>query len=103
MADNFILKFDSLNEEYADIKRCLENLYSTRAGSQPMDRSFGIDYEKVVGLPLAVAKNQLALEIISKTETYEPRVVIESVECKIVANTGMIIPTIHIKRVGDVK
>lgn len=100
MADNFILDYDSLSEEYADIKLCLENLYSTRAGSQPMDRSFGIDYDIVVGLPLPVAQNQLALEIISKTEKYEPRVVVESVDSIIDVATGQIIPTIHIKK-GD--
>lgn len=67
-------------EEFDEIKVCLETLLSIRAGSQPLDREFGIDYEKVVGYPQAVAKNMLSLEIIEKVEKYEPRVTVDSVE-----------------------
>ena len=90
------LEFDFVPEELADIKKCLENLYSTRAGSQPMDRDFGIDYDGIVGLPLEVAKNQLAIEIIDKTERYEPRVVVDSVDCIVDAESGLLMPTIHL-------
>lgn len=94
------LDFNFTTKEDMDIKRCLDNLYSTRAGSQPMDRDFGIDYDGVVGMPLDVAKNKLALEIISKTEIYEPRVVVDSVDFSVEASSGMLIPIIHILK-GD--
>ena len=66
-------------EEFEDIKMCLETLLSIRAGSQPLDRELGIDYEQTVGFTLDVAKNMLSLEIIEKVERYEPRVEVSSV------------------------
>lgn len=94
------LDFNFTTKEDMDIKRCLDNLYSTRAGSQPMDREFGIDYNGVVGMSLDVAKNKLALEIISKTEIYEPRVVVDSVDFSVESSSGALIPIIHILK-GD--
>ena len=87
-------------EEFADVKRCLETLCSIRAGSQPLDRNLGIDYEGIVGMPLNVAENMLSLEIIEKVNAYEPRVEVESVELD--RNTdGQLIPHIHfIKKEG---
>lgn len=84
-------------EEFNDIKRCLETLCSIQAGSQPLDRNLGIDYEGVVGYPLNVAQNMLSLDIIEKVRTYEPRVEVESVSFD--ANTdGQLIPRIHFVR-----
>lgn len=94
--EEFILKYDFTSEELEDIKKCVENLYSTRAGSQPLDREFGIDFDSVVGLPLEVAKNQLALEIMEKTERYEPRVVVDTVDFTVNAVSGQLIPTVHL-------
>ena len=90
------IEYDFTSEELEDIKRCIENLYSTRAGSQPLDREFGIDYDSVVGLPLEVAKNQLALEVMDKTERYEPRVAVDSIDFEIDAVSGQMIPTVHL-------
>lgn len=87
-------------EEFADIKRCLETLLSIRAGSQPMDRDFGIDYDHIIGFPLNVAQNMLSLEIIEKIGRYEPRVSAELV--KFEARTdGNLVPNIHIVRSDD--
>lgn len=93
------LKFDL--EVDTDIRRCLHYLYSTRAGSQPMDRDFGIDYDNIVGMPIEVAKNKLALEIISKTEKYEPRVIVDSVDFLADSANGLLIPIIHIVKGDD--
>ena len=90
------ITYDFTSEELEDIDRCVRNLYSTRAGSQPLDREFGIDYDSVVGLPIEIAKNQLALEIMDKTERYEPRVVVDFVNFKIDALSGQLIPTVHL-------
>ena len=56
-------------KEYIDIKLCVETLLSVRAGSQPMDREFGLDYDEIVGYPIEIAKNKLSLEIIEKVES----------------------------------
>lgn len=81
-------------EEFKDIKQCLETLFSIRAGSQPLDRNLGIDYSGVLGYPLNVAKNMLSLEIIEKTSVYEPRVEVDSVDFE-VSTDGQLKPRIH--------
>lgn len=67
-------------EEFLDVKMCLETLLSIRAGSQPLDRNLGIDYDGIVGYPQNVAQNMLSLEIIEKTSIYEPRAEVASVD-----------------------
>lgn len=84
-------------EEFADVKQCLETLLSVRAGSQPLDREFGIDYDGVVGFPLDVAKNMLSLEIIEKVDRYEPRVEVALVNFDI-GSDGQLIPHPHFIR-----
>ena len=82
-------------EEFADVKQCIETLCSIQAGSQPLDRDLGIDFDGVVGYPLNVASNMLSLEIIEKIRRYEPRVEVESVDVKIGVD-GQLIPHVHI-------
>ena len=87
-------------EEIVDIKRCLETLLSIRAGSQPLDRRLGINYEEVVGYPLDVAKNMITLEIMEKIQIYEPRVEIDNIDFD-VGNDGQLKLYIHfIKKEG---
>lgn len=81
-------------EEYEDIKRCLETLLSIQAGSQPLDRDLGIDFDSIVGYPAEVAKNMLSLEIIEKVARYEPRVEVDYIEFKNNMD-GQMIPHIH--------
>lgn len=82
-------------EEFADVKRCLETLCSIRAGSQPLDRNLGIDYDSIVGYPINVAENMLAVEIIDKINIYEPRAEVSSVTFEHNKN-GQLIPHIHV-------
>lgn len=68
-----ILKFDYLNAtEVEQIKRNLNLLYSTAAGTCPGDRNFGLD-QSFESFPINIAKNLFALEVIEKTELYESR------------------------------
>lgn len=81
-------------DEFADVKQCLDTLLSVRAGSQPLDRDFGINIDQVAGYPLDVAKNMLALEIIKKVRIYEPRVEVDNVGFE--ADTdGRLVPHVH--------
>ena len=98
MSVAYKIDYSDLN---SDIIRCLNTLYSTRAGSQPMCRDFGIDYDGTVGAPLEVAKNKLALEIIEKTEVYEPRAEVASVDFDVDVNNGRLVPIIHVKKAGE--
>ena len=81
-------------EEYADIKLCLETLLSIRAGSQPLDRELGVDYDKTVGYPIPTAMNMLSLEIMQKVEQYEPRVEVDHIDFESDAD-GQLIPKIY--------
>lgn len=81
-------------EEFADVKKCLETLLSIREGSQPMDRAFGIDLDNVTGYPLNVAQNMLALEITEKVRVYEPRAQVKNIEFK-TSISGQIKPYIY--------
>jgi phage baseplate assembly protein W len=84
-------------EEFIDIKRCLETLLSIRQGAQPLARGMGINYEGTIGYPISTARNMLALDIIEKVRIYEPRVEVVSVEFD--SNTqGQLIPHVHFVR-----
>lgn len=83
--------------EYIDTQRCLNTLFSIRAGSQPLDRDLGIDLDNIAGYPTNVARNMLSLEIIEKVRRYEPRVEVVSVDFKSDEN-GLLSPQILFKR-----
>lgn len=77
--------------EFADVKRCLETICSIRSGSQPLVRDLGIDYDGVMGYPMNVAKNMLAMDIIEKVNEYEPRVKVVRVDFD-TGEDGQLIP-----------
>lgn len=81
-------------EEFEDVVMCLKTLLSVRAGSQPLDREFGIDYEGVVGYPNPIAENTLSVEIIDKVNTYEPRAEVDNVYFTPGEN-GQLVPHVH--------
>lgn len=70
--------FDYASGDIADIKRCLEFLYQTAEGTCPLDREFGLNTD-FVGMPMDVAKSQFAVEIIDKTDRYEPRATVKDI------------------------
>lgn len=87
-------------EEFEDVKRCLETLLSIQAGTQPLDRNLGIDYNGIIGYPMNVAENMLSLEIIEKVSIYEPRVEVEAVSFQ-TGTDGQLKPHIHfVKKEG---
>lgn len=96
-ASRIELKFTTRNTEIDDIRRCLSTLYSTREGTQPLDRKFGLNAD-FIGKPIPVAQNLLAFEIIQKTEIYEKRVVVKSVTYNHEAESGKLVPVVHLTR-----
>ena len=94
-AGNIILSFDNGQEKIKDIERCLRTLYSTKEGTVPLDREFGINWD-FVGEPLPVAQNKFALEVVKKTAKYEKRVKVKEVTYQYNAEAGMMIPTVHL-------
>lgn len=99
---NNIINGDSTGftqKEFDNIKLCLETLLSVEAGTQPMDREFGISYNDIVGYPAPVASNMLVLEISEKVERYEPRVSIRDINV-IVDGEKLTVSIYFIKREG---
>lgn len=68
--ETVIIGFDYLNAtELEEMQRNLELLYSTRAGTCPGDRNFGLE-QAFESCPANIARNLFALEAIEKTEIY---------------------------------
>lgn len=86
-----ILKTD----EQEELGRTLTALFATRAGSQPGDRDFGIDWDCLDEVP-DVAENLFYLEALKKVERYEPRVEIEDIVFE--HEEGMLTPHIYFTR-----
>ena len=61
-----------------EVLQNVKTILTTRKGSVPMDRAFGIDGD-VVDLPSAVAQARLSSEIVSAVAKYEPRARVERV------------------------
>lgn len=75
-----IIGFDYLNAtELEEMRRNLDLLYSTRAGTCPGDRNFGLE-QTFESCPTNVAQNLFALEVIEKTEIYENKAEVLSIE-----------------------
>ena len=75
-----IIGFDYLNAtELKEMQRNLDLLYSTRAGTCPGDRNFGLE-QTFESCPTNVARNLFALEVIEKTEIYESKAEILNIE-----------------------
>lgn len=79
-----------------DIINCLRMLYSTLEGEVPLDRSFGLNPE-VLDLTIPIAKGKLTIDLIEKTEKYEPRVKVVKVEFKEDLINGTLIPKVVIE------
>lgn len=65
-------------EEYENILHCLSTLYSTAEGTIPGDRDFGLSLNGIdeVGEDM---ESIYALEVMEKTDKYEPRVSVSEV------------------------
>lgn len=90
--------FRKTTSEDDEIIQGLRTLYTTPEGTIPLDRSFGLNQD-FVGYPTEIAKNMYALEVINKTENYEPRVEVDvSFED---SEDGEIIPVISISKIEE--
>lgn len=85
--------------EAESIGRCLKNLYSTPAGSIPCDREFGLSW---AGVDMVQEEMEAAygLELIQKTDKYEPRV--KAVGFEFLHNNGEVEVIVEIKPKGEI-
>ncbi len=91
------IRFDYDEPEAEDILRCLETLCSTRKGSQPLDRNFGLDWG-FIDKPLPVAQQEYAFEVIKKTREYESRVRVKEVTYEFDESNGKMKPVITLEK-----
>lgn len=99
MMEEVKIIFETSNSEDDEIIQGLTTLYTTPEGTIPLDREFGLNQD-FIGYPTELAKNMYALEVINKTEIYEPRVEVDvSFED---SEDGKITPVIKISKAeGD--
>lgn len=86
---NVEFRLDSGIDEVAEITQNLRTLLLTPAGTCPLDRDFGLDTSLFLDLPMNVAQNAMAVEIMDKVDKYEPRVTVREVTFT-TAETGQI-------------
>ncbi len=81
------------------VKSVLQNLYllyTTRKGSVPMYRDFGLDMA-FVDKPANVAQTMMAAEIREATEKFEPRATyVDMTFEEDIANPGKIVPIVEV-------
>lgn len=72
------LDLSLVEDEAADIQRCLSVLFSTPKGTVPLDRNFGLDWSGL-DYPTETAKSLMAAEIVKQTAKYEPRATVQGI------------------------
>lgn len=92
----------SPSSETEEILQNVRTILSTRVGSVPLFRDFGISWEHI-DKPLPVAKVSMQADIIEKIEEYEPRAKVESVQFETPTPEAMdgILKPIVIVSIGD--
>jgi phage baseplate assembly protein W len=75
--------------EKENIIQCIRTLLLTPEGTVPLYRGFGLN-QKFIGKPLDVAGNLLAVEIMDKVATYEPRASVSEVQTQADPISGQI-------------
>ena len=64
---------------FKEVMQNVKTILTTRKGSVPMDREFGID-GAMVDMPIAAAQAKMTAEIVAAVQKYEPRVKVVSVQ-----------------------
>lgn len=83
----------------AEVLQNVRVILTTRVGSVPMDRDFGVSWE-MIDMRTPAAKAEMAAEIFDKIHKYEPRATIshlEWVETAMDAMDGRIAPSVTLE------
>ena len=91
----YTLEYDQIESNLERYRERLSALLSTTAGTQPMDREFGIDTSGAIGMSPPAAKNTLAVEIIDKIQRYIPEVEVDGIDFEYTAD-GELKPIIYL-------
>ena len=75
---DFQLQFTFANDAMAELDRKLALLYSTREGTMPLDREFGLNMD-FVDMPPEAAKSLYTAEVTEKVAKFIPTVRVQEV------------------------
>lgn len=81
--------------ELEEVIQNVRTILTTRRGSVPLDRGFGIN-TSLIDLPVTVIKSRLTAEVIDAVEKFEPRVRVESVKFLGDSADGVIYPVVKV-------
>ena len=81
--------------EAEEIVQNVRTILTTRRGSVPLDRAFGID-TVLIDLPVTAIKGRLTTEIIEAVERFEPRVEVKEVKFAGDAAEGAVYPVVKV-------
>jgi phage baseplate assembly protein W len=87
------IDFDAAGND--EIVQNIKTILTTRAGTVPMDRDFGVDMD-IADLSMEAVKNQLTVDYINKIKKYEPRAEVQKVTFEYDAANGIIKPKVVI-------
>ena len=91
---DFQLQFTVANDAMAELDRKLALLYSTREGTMPLDREFGINMD-FVDMPPEAEKSLYTAEVTEKVSKFIPEVRVQEVTWT-GGNTGKLFPKVVI-------
>ncbi len=89
--------------ETIEILQNVRTILSTRVGTVPLDRLFGLSWEHI-DKPFLVAKALVTVEIIDAINKHEPRAVVQSVEFDESEQnpmSGLLTPKVVVSIAGD--
>lgn len=98
MAESYIIRSSELSET-EDLYKQLCNLLSTREGTIPINRDFGLNWN-VLSKPIDEAESDFVVELMEKIETFIPELRASEVDFESDAEEGKLIPVITIERSG---
>ena len=90
----FQLEFTFADNRVEELKRRLSLLMTTRVGTMPLEREFGLNQD-FLDCPSEASKAIFAAELTEKVAEFIPEVQVESVEW-IAGNEGIMIPKVVI-------
>lgn len=76
---DFKLEYTFSDDKLADIDRQLNLLLTTRVGTMPLDRTFGLSMD-YLDRPAAVAKSLYVAELVEKVGTFLPDIRVREVK-----------------------
>ena len=80
----------------AEIMQNVRMILTTRKGTVPLDRNFGVSFE-YLDAPVSVARGKMEQEVFQAIRKYEPRAIIRKIDYDFDPEAGHIKPNVKIE------